>query len=90
MVLRSQAAHVAVLNAENAMDALRVVEQPGDRSGMVVAAFRPEVLNIQRVARRKVNPWLECTEKLCCDESMTAEIIDTKCRKLQTQFEYCV
>jgi hypothetical protein len=47
MVLRSQAAHVTVLDAEAAINAVLVMEQPGGGSGVVVAAFRPEVLNLQ-------------------------------------------
>ena len=48
-VLRSQAAHVAVLDAEEAVNAVGVIEQPGGGAGAVVAAFGTEVLDLQGV-----------------------------------------
>ena len=57
VVLRSQAAHVAVLDAEDAVDSAGVVEQPGGGAGVVVAALRPEVLNLQGLGLLPNGVW---------------------------------
>src|ERR1017187_6019831 len=57
VVLRSQTAHVEVLDAEAAVNAAGVMEQPGGGLGAVVAALRPEVLNLQGLGLHPNGVW---------------------------------
>ena len=41
------------------------------------------LINIQRVARRKENPCVVCTDRYCCDETVDAGTVDARCKKLQ-------
>src|ERR1017187_2668281 len=49
MVLRSQAAHIAVLDPEEAVNPAGVMEQPGGSEWVVGAALGAEVSNLQRL-----------------------------------------
>ncbi len=44
------------------------------------------LLNIKRVARRRVNSCVACVEHLCCNTDITAAEIDRRCHTLQDQF----
>ena len=57
VVSRSEAAHVAVLNAEDAVNPAGVIEQPGGGAGVVVAALGPEVFNLQRLGLLPDRVW---------------------------------
>jgi acetaldehyde dehydrogenase/alcohol dehydrogenase len=39
------------------------------------------LLNIQRIARRRVNECYTCTKKYCTDEAINASLLDEKCQK---------
>jgi acetaldehyde dehydrogenase/alcohol dehydrogenase len=45
------------------------------------------LIHIQRVARRRESPCTACADKYCCDESVTAAMLDGRCRKYNGQPE---